>query len=150
MKFPEWLTVLGDVSYRGNCPSEDAEQITFFNELKRRWPDTLGKVAFHPHNEGNATSSEDAYRLVFKKKVMGMATGASDIIIPGINCVIELKRRDHTKSKWQKGQEEYLKICKALGASVYVSLGWEPAIKMLEDKYEKYNNTFIDSINSLL
>jgi hypothetical protein len=41
--------------------------------------------------------------------------GASDIIIPAAcSFVCEIKRRDHTKSKWQPGQVEYLESAKRL------------------------------------
>ena len=38
MKFPEWLNVYGDQSFRGECPAETSEQVAFFAELKRKYP----------------------------------------------------------------------------------------------------------------
>lgn len=39
MKFPLEIKVYGDMSYRGECPSENLEQVTFFNRLRREYPD---------------------------------------------------------------------------------------------------------------
>jgi len=65
-----------------------------------------------------------------------MTKGASDIVIPGCpSFVCELKRQDHTQSKWQDGQEEYLVSAAKGGSFVCVALGavaaWE-AFKMWE------------------
>jgi len=57
-----------------------------------------------------------------------MATGASDIIIPGCPAfVCELKRKDHTLCRWQDSQLEFLEAAKNNGAFVCVSLGHEAA-----------------------
>lgn len=122
MKFPDWLPVFGDQAYRGPCPREALEQITFFAELERRAPD-LAAVALHPRNEGKRTPQQTA-----RQKAEGLNVGASDIVIPGRRTfVCELKRRDHTKSTWQPGQLEYLQAADELGAWVCVALGWEEA-----------------------
>ena len=53
MKFPPpWLKVYGDPTWRGNCPTETAEQATFFNNL----PPHLKKVALHIKNEGRRSA----------------------------------------------------------------------------------------------
>ena len=128
MKFHPDIPVYGDISYRGECPVENAEQITFFAELERRYPN-LRKVAIHPRNEGKRS-----YQQAARHKVEGMTPGASDIIIPGCpSFVCELKRRDHTKSKWESGQVEYLEEAKRQGCFVCVALGWEGAMQALED-----------------
>jgi len=70
----------------------------------------------------------------------GMNTGASDIIIPGCPAlVIEMKRRDHTKSKWQAGQIDYLEASKNAGAMVCVALGAEAAIQAVEEWHSQKN-----------
>ena len=64
-----------------------------------------------------------------------MVTGAVDIIIPGRPAfVCELKRRDHTKSVWQKGQLNYLRIAQELGSFACVALGADAA----EEAFGKY------------
>lgn len=122
MKIPPWLQVFGDISYRGIAPSEAVEQVTFFNWLRtthKEW----GAIALHPRNEGKRTHYQ-----AMTHKAEGMTPGASDIIIPGKQTfVCELKRRDHTKSKWQDGQLEYLMMCKRAGAFVCVALGADAA-----------------------
>jgi len=129
MKFPEWLKVYGDTSFRGECPPESAEQITFFAELRRRYPDTYGKLALHPKNEEKRKGKQ--FNRLAMDKALGMTPGASDIIIPlGFAC--EMKRHDHTKSKWQPGQLEYLKAVHDAGGFACVALGWEGAWEAFE------------------
>lgn len=126
MRFPDWLPVYGDKTFRGACSIEDVEQMTFFNKLRREYPDSYGLIALHPKNEAKLIGGQ--FRALSKDKAMGMAPGASDIIIPGAPAfVVEMKRRDHTKSSWQPGQIEYLEAAMKAGAFVAVALGWEAA-----------------------
>ena len=127
MIFPEWLPVYGDKDYRNKkCPHESAEQITFFNVLRRDYP-ALGMIAVHPRNEGKRTIQQTQ-----RHKAEGMTPGASDIIIPGSPAfVCELKRADHTCSSWQPQQIEYLQAAKDNGAFVCVSLGHKAALEAL-------------------
>lgn len=121
MRFPEWLTVYGDTEFRGKCPTESAEQVTFFARLRRQYPDTWGRLAIHPRNEGKRH-----WRQTAQQKAEGMTPGASDIIIvPGFVC--EMKRRDHTKSSWEEGQAEYLEAAQDAGAFACVALGCDAA-----------------------
>lgn len=130
MKFPPWLRVYGDTSYRGDCPPESAEQMTFFNKIRKEYPDTWGRIALHPRNEGKRTHGQ-----VWRQKAEGMAAGASDIIIPlGFAC--ELKRVDHTKSSWQPGQLDYLEAVHDAGGFACVALGWEAAWEALHEWIE--------------
>lgn len=129
MKFAEWLKVYGDQSFRGECPPESNEQITFFNKLRREYPDTLGRLAIHPRNEGKRT-----HQQTMRHKAEGMTEGASDIVIPGAPAfVCELKRKNHTKSRFEDGQLEYLQAAQDAGCFVCVSLGWEAAWQALQD-----------------
>lgn len=121
------VPVYGDQSFRGKCPTESVEQITFFNRI-RKIP-IWGKLALHPRNEGKRH-----YKQVTKEKAEGMTEGASDIIIPGSpSFVCELKRRDRTKSSWQPGQEEYLEAAQKAGAFACVALGADAAMEALEE-----------------
>ena len=123
MKFPKWLKVFGDASYRGPCPQESAEQITAFNQIRKEFPHAL-----HPRNEGKKT-----YGQVSRHKAEGQTKGASDIIIPAsLAFVCELKRQDHTKSTWQPGQLEYLENCHKAGAFVCVALGYKGVLEAIE------------------
>lgn len=132
MKFQNWLSVYGSLEFRGECPKEGMEQATFFNRLRTRWPDTLGVIALHPKNEG-VRSGKD-FQALSKDKALGMAVGASDVIIPGLPAfVCEIKRQDHTKSSWQPRQQEYLLAAKNNGAFVCVALGADAAIQAVEE-----------------
>ena len=132
MKIPNWLQTYGDTSYRGDCPLEDAELMTFFNQLRIKYPD-IAKVATHPDNEGLILGA--AHNAHIKQKAKGaIRNGAADIIICGCpTFVCEMKRQDHTKSKWQDGQLDFLQTSQKLGAFVCVALGYEAALQALND-----------------
>ena len=127
MKFPQWLDVYGDQSFRDKkCPKETVEQITLFAELRKNYPE-IGAIAIHVRNEGKRTWEQAAMH-----KAEGMISGACDIIIPGSpSLVMELKRRDHTVSKWQPGQLDYLEASRAAGSYVCVALGWQAALNAI-------------------
>lgn len=123
--------VYGDQAWRGKCPTEAMEQMTFFNKLRREYPATWGRLAFHPRNEAMLRGGQ--IKAVTQHKAEGMTPGASDIIIPArVAFVCELKRRDHTQSQWQDGQIKYLAAAQAAGAFACVALGWEAAWAALE------------------
>ena len=132
MKIPDWLPVYGDINFRGDCPREDAELMTFFNELKRIYPH-LSAVAIHPDNEGLVIGA--AHNAHIKQKAKGaIKKGAADIIIVGNpTFVCEMKRQDHTKSQWQDGQLEFLEASKNNGAFVCVALGYVAALNAVKD-----------------
>ena len=128
MKFPPEIPVYGDATFRGKCPTEDVEQASFFNRLRREFPDSWGRLALHPRNEG--LKERGQFSTVIKHKAEGMTAGAADIIIPAsCSLVCEMKRRDHTLSHWQDGQQEYLLAALAAGSFACVALGavgaWE-------------------------
>lgn len=132
MKFPQWLKVYGDVGFRGDCPSETLEAITFFAHIRKQHPQTYGLIATHIRNEGKRN-----WQQVARQKAEGMTKGAPDIIIPMARTfVCELKRQDHTKSKWQEGQLEYLKTAHDTGAFVCVALGYDAAYKAFLDSLQ--------------
>ena len=120
------VPIYGDPSWRGACPKEELEQVTFFNRLRRDYPESYGLIALHPRNEGQLRGGQ--HGALVRQKAEGMTIGASDIIIPGCPAfVCEMKRRDHTKSAWQDGQIEYLIAAREAGAFACVALGWEAA-----------------------
>lgn len=128
MKFPSNVTVAGDTSYRNKkCPKESAEQITLFSEMRKNMPE-VGAIAIHVRNEGKRTWEQAAMQ-----KAEGMVTGACDVIIPGCpSLVMEIKRKDHTMSKWQPGQQEYMEAAANAGSVAVVALGWEAAYQFIE------------------
>lgn len=118
MKFPSWLPVFGDATFRGTCPVEVHEQRAFFKALRKSEP-RWGAIAVHIRNE-QARSVEQTRMW----QADGMNAGAVDIIIPTrVPFVCEMKRADHTKSSWAKGQQEYLQAVIDLGGFACVALG---------------------------
>lgn len=132
MKMHKDIKVYGNTNFRGDCPLEDAELMTFFNQLRIKYPD-IAKVATHPDNEGLILGA--AHNAHIKQKAKGaIRNGAADIIICGCpTFVCEMKRQDHTKSKWQDGQLDFLQTSQGLGAFVCVALGYEAALQALND-----------------
>jgi hypothetical protein len=128
MIFPSWLPVYGDQKYRNKkCPVESAEQITFFNTLRRDYPE-LAIIAIHPRNEGKRTAQQTQ-----RQKAEGMTAGASDIIIPTLRPFIcELKRQDHTLCHWEPDQLTYMETAQKHGSFVCVALGYQAALEALE------------------
>lgn len=117
------IKVFGDVNYRGPCPLETPEQISFFALLDSLHPD-LGAVAVHIENEGRRSKFLGA-----KKKINGLKKGACDIFIPcDPPILIELKRRDPSKSSPSADQIKYMINARAVGASVCIALGAAGAI----------------------
>lgn len=128
MKFDKKLKVYGDVSFRGNCPKEEIEQITFFNQLKKLHPE-IAELATHVKNEG-----KKSWGQIAKDKAGGLNQGFSDIIIAGApTCLIEMKRQDHTKSHWQDNQQEKILLAQDAGAFSCVALGYKAALEAVED-----------------
>ena len=132
MKMHEDIKVFGDIDFRGECALEDAELITFFNQLRIKYP-KLAQVAIHPDNEGLVFGT--GFNNHTRQKAKGaIRNGAADIIICGCpTFVCEMKRQDHTKSRWQDGQLDFLQTSQELGAFVCVALGYESALQALND-----------------
>ena len=125
------------MDFRGKCPAEDIEQVSFFNKLRRGYPETWGRIAIHPRNEQLLVGGQ--FRGIVKHKAEGMTPGASDIVIPaGVPFVCELKRKNHQLSKWQDGQIEYLEAAKNLGAFAVIALGAEAAWGAFQDYLGTY------------
>ena len=121
-KLPDSIVINGDMTFRGKCPNESAEQVTFFNWIRREYPETWGRLAFHPRNEGLKKANQ--FAAVQRHAAEGMTPGAPDVIIPArIAFVCELKRRDHTQSDVSQDQMDYLTAAHAAGAFACVALG---------------------------
>ena len=136
MKFPSGLPVYGDIKFRGNCPRETLEMVTFFNRLRAKAP-TFAPLAFHVDNERARTWQQAAY-----DKAEGMTTGIADIIILGrIPFVCELKRQDHTKSKLSNEQVATLLAAQAAGCFVCIALGADAAWQAFNEWKGKNNDT---------
>ncbi|MGL4735726.1 MAG: hypothetical protein ACRCWB_11735 [Enterovibrio sp.] len=121
------VPIFGDVNFRGGCALETPESIAFLQLLKQYDPE-LREIAFHVRNEGKRSKREGA-----KHKQEGMLTGAADIAImccPPI--AIEMKRRDHTKSKLSPEQLRYLAVTRLKGAFSCVALGADAAMEAVK------------------
>ena len=128
MKFPEWLLVYGDQSFRDECPIESDEQKECLNFLQDGYPRHY-RATITPRLEGGNA-----------KKHRGRKGGQSDIIILGkTTFVCELKRKNHMDSEWKPGQEEFLKDCMENGAFVCVALGHEAFEVAFKDYLNKYS-----------
>lgn len=111
-----------DSGYRGDCPKEETDQIGYGLWMQHRFPDVLW---FHVPNE---TGTRSGPQFVEKRRRMGVRSGVSDnvILTSGINhkCgLIELKRRDKTKSTVSKSQNQVLEEAIAEGHFGAVAYG---------------------------
>ena len=120
------IRVYGDINYRGDCAKEDSEVQTIVNQVRKRYPHILFT---HIKNEGKRTKAQMDF-----DKSMGLLNGVSDLVFFGNpTLLIEVKRRDHTKSNWQPNQEQFLMTASSQGCFTCVALGWEAAIEAVED-----------------
>lgn len=132
------ILTFGNLDFRGRCPTEGLEQVTFFNRLRQEYHDTWGRIAIHPRNEDQLKGGQ--FSGMAKKKAEGMTPGASDIVIPSAPAfVCELKRQDYTQSAWQYGQLDYLKAAHNCGAFVCVALGYVGAWQAFEYYLTKHH-----------
>lgn len=66
-------------------------------------------------------------------KSMGLLGGVSDLVFFGNPMmVMEVKRKDHTLSKWQPYQQEFLIETQKQGVFSCVVLGWEAGLEAVE------------------
>jgi len=109
------IPVFGDTKYRGKCPSEMAEQVSFLALLRIEFPE-LAEIAVHIENEGKRKDG-------LRKQQQGMQKGASDIVIPcSPPILIELKVADNS-GRVSPEQVAYLARSIRLGAFGCVALG---------------------------
>lgn len=132
MKIPKEIPVYGDMKYRGQCPKESLEQITFVNTLRREYPDTYGILVVHAKNEQKLIKGQ--FSALNRDRAMGMAIGCPDIQIPGYpSLCMEIKRKDHTKSEVSDEQLEYLLAAQSIGAFSCIALGYDGAMLAFND-----------------
>ena len=132
MKIPDNIKIYGDTTYRGKCPRESVEQITFISWVRRTYPDSHGITIFHAKNEGKLVKGQ--FQAITKDRAMGMAIGCADIHNPGNpSLCMELKRKDHTQSTISDDQVKYLLAAQSLGAFCVIALGHEAAIEAFKD-----------------
>lgn len=124
------VRIYGDLEYRNpKCALEDAELVTFVNQLEKHHP-KLRRLFIHIPNEGKRT--QDEVQILRKKGALNK--GAVDEFIPAdISFVGELKREDQSLSDISDEQVDYLITAHETGAFAFVALGWRNNWKALED-----------------
>lgn len=129
MKLNPAIPTYGNPEYRGKCPKETAEQVTCINWVKAQYPQTYGKLIFHPKLDG-----KKSFQQIAKEKMEGVIAGVPDIVVPArVTGLFEIKRKDPTQSKWQAGQQPYLLTAKEQGAWVCVCLGHEAFMEAFKE-----------------
>lgn len=125
---PYDIKIWGDKAYRGECELEWKEQAKFVKNVRKVFYESHGKLLIHIKNEGLRTDGEAR-----NAKMMGMTSGAPDIIIPArVPFLCEIKRADPTKSSTTQAQIDYLTAAQAQGAYVCYALGADAAWEALE------------------
>ncbi len=128
------VPIFGDLLYRGDCLKEVAEQINFLSVLARREPE-LREIAVHIRNEGEMSVLEGK-----RHNDEGRKKGAPDIIIPSaMPFLMELKRRDHSKSSISMDQVKFLIRSKRQGAFPCVALGLYGAVQAFDEWLKSLN-----------
>ena len=106
---------------------ESAHMITFFNTLRREYPE-YAKCCLHIRNEGKRTRQQ-----IEREKAEGFVTGASDIIlVASLSFVCEMKSQSPS-AKISQEQIEFLLAAQSLGAFVCIALGHKAAIEAFND-----------------
>lgn len=113
-----------DSGYRGECNSEETEQMTYGLWMDYHFPDVIW---FHVPNE---TGTKSGAQFVIKRKKMGVKSGVSDVIIlsngAAHSCaVMELKKEDRTKSQVSKCQRKFLEVAHKEGKFAAIAYGAE-------------------------
>lgn len=112
---------------KGKQPPESAEMVTFFNELRTRYPE-IAKLATHIKNEGKRTMAQAQ-----RDKAEGLVTGFPDVVIVGAPAfVCEMKSKAKT-ARISPEQKDILELMTSRGAFACVAYGWEAAMEAVED-----------------
>lgn len=112
---------------KGKQPPESAEMVTFFNELRARYPE-IARLATHIKNEGKRTMAQAQ-----RDKAEGLVTGFPDVVIVGAPAfVCEMKSKSKT-SRVSPEQKEILNAMSERGVFACVAYGWEAAMQAVED-----------------
>ena len=102
----------------GPCPSEMVEMASFFNRLRKEYPE-YARIALHIRNEG----LRSAMQVRKIKSDGGFVKGASDVIIPGSPTFVMEMKSTSKNAKISLEQVEYLEAAEAMGAFVCVAIG---------------------------
>ena len=126
MKIPKQIPIYGK-KIKGCKVPESAHMITFFNTLRREYPEHA-KCCLHIRNEGKRTRQQ-----IEKEKAEGFVTGAADIILVGKPALcIEMKSQSPS-AKISQEQIDFLLSAQSLGAFSCIALGHKAAIEAFND-----------------
>lgn len=121
-----------DSHYRGGCPVEDADQMNCTSWIEYQYPQ-YSRLYWHTVNESNMPVQG---RVKAAKK--GLKPGVSDIMFmvkrgKYSGLVVELKRKDRTKSKISDDQDEFLFEMSEQGFYCAVCYGFEQFQKCVKE-----------------
>ena len=121
-----------DSGFRGNCDVEDQDQVNLTSWFDYQYPH-YSRLYFHVVNENMLPVQG---RVKAKKK--GLRKGVSDSFIMVKRgkysaLVIELKRKDKTKSRLLPDQDEFLLEMDEQGFYCAVCYGFEEAVKCVKE-----------------
>ena len=106
---------------------ESAHMITFFNTLRREYPE-YAKCCLHIRNEGKRTRQQ-----IEREKAEGFVTGAADIILVGNPSFVCEMKSQSPSAKISQEQIEFLLAAQSLGAFARIALGHKAAIEAFKD-----------------
>ena len=109
---------------KGVHPSEAAEMTTFFNQLRKHYPEYYA-IALHVRNENDGD-----YRKTNKSKLeRGFVKGASDIVIIGNPTIVCEMKAINKGSRLSKEQIDFLNSSAENGAFACVAYGWQATMQ---------------------
>ena len=129
---PESIRIYG-APIKGCKVPESAHMITFFNTLRREYPE-YAKCCLHIRNEGKRTMQQ-----IEKEKAEGFVTGAADIILVGNPSFVCEMKSQSPSAKISQEQIEFLLAAQRLGSFSCVALGHLGAIEAFNE-WLKLNN----------
>lgn len=142
------IKIVGDTSFRGECPLEDSDLASFFAWVRYQYPQYYNLI-FHPEME-MPVNGAGSYAYHAKSKAKGRLDGIADVVCLPISkgapaFICELKRKNIAKSlaskKMKEHFEEQLMILssqKQHGAIAIVALGLDAIKQAFTEYVEEY------------
>ncbi|AXH71884.1 MAG: putative type III restriction endonuclease [Caudoviricetes sp.] len=136
------IEIIGDTSFRGLCPLEDAETITLVNQIKDAHDKRFEHSVIHVKNEKHRKDKKDFRELAEERKKGSIIVGWSDVCVTGWpSLFIEVKRLDHTQSECPQVELDFLVANQKNDCWCGVALGWRAGMEFFERWYkENYCN----------
>ena len=113
---------------KGVHPSEAAEMSTFFNQLRKHYPQ-YAAIALHIRNEHDGDHNKTS-----KSKLQGgFIKGASDIVIIGNPTFVCEMKAINKGSRLSKEQIDFLNSSAENGAFACVAYGWQATMQAFRE-----------------